>query len=132
VANTQPSPGAWAMIGGGAVTLIGSFLEFASDTSAWGTGAFPIVTLIPIYATVVGVLVALKTFGNVNLPAQVLGFTWNQLFLVLGFFAALMSLFWLVAAENTGVGLLLMLIGSVAVAVGAFLTEKEAAPGTLG
>jgi hypothetical protein len=120
------------MIGGGAVTLIGSFLEFAGDTSAWGTGAFPIVTLIPIYATVVGVLVALKTFGNVNLPAQVLGFTWNQLFLVLGFFAALMSLFWLVAAENTGVGLLLMLIGSVAVAVGAFLTEKEAAPGTLG
>ena len=54
----QPTPGEWAIIGGGAVALIGSFLEFAIDESAWGSGFFPIVTLIPIYLVVIAVQVS--------------------------------------------------------------------------
>lgn len=128
----QPSPGHWAMIGGGVVALIGSFLDASGDSSAWGKGAFPIVTLIPLYAVIVGVLVALTLFANVKLPTNVLGFSWNQIYLVLGFFASLMALFWLVAAEDVGAGLWLMLLGSIAVLVGAVLSEREnAAPGTL-
>jgi len=133
VDNKQPTPGEWAMIGGGAVALLASFLDFAGDTSAWGKGAFPIVTLIPVYAVAVGVFVALHRFAGVDLPDRVLGFSWNQISLMLGFFAALMALFWLVTAEDVGVGLFLLLLSSIAVVAGAVLVEKEATrPGTLG
>jgi hypothetical protein len=132
VDKQQPSPGAWAMMGGGLVALIGSFLDFTGDVSAWGKGAFPIVTMMPLYAVVAGVLVALTLFANVKLPAEVLGFTWNQIYLVLGFFATLMGLFWAVAADDKGAGLWLILLGSIAVLVGAVLVERETAtPGTL-
>jgi hypothetical protein len=133
VDNKQPTPGEWAMIAGGAVTLIGSFLDFAGDSSAWGEGAFPIVTLIVLYSAAVAVLVALTRFASVALPERVLGFTWPQLYLALGFFASLMALGWLVAADDVGAGLFIMLIGSVAVLVGAVLAERErSTPGTLG
>ena len=127
----QPSPGEWAMMGGGVVALLGSFLDFAYDTSSWGKGAFPIATIIPLYGIVVGVLVALTRFANVKLPANVLGFSWNQIYLVLGFFASLMALFALVSVEDSGAGLYLILIASIAVLVGAVLVEREHAPGTL-
>ena len=131
--NKQPTPGEWAMIGGGAVALIASFLDGSGDASSWSDGAFPIVTLIAIYSAAVAVLVALTRFANVNLPDRVVGFTWPQIYLALGFFASLMALFWLIAAEDVGIGLWLMLLGSVAVLAGAFLTAREqSTPGTLG
>jgi hypothetical protein len=133
VDKKQPTPGEWAMIGGGAVALLASFLDFAGDTSAWGKGAFPIATLIPVYAIAAAIVVALHRFAGVDLPDRVLGFSWNQIYLVLGFFAALMALFWLVTAEDTGVGLFLLLLSSIAVTTGAVLVEKETPqPGTLG
>ena len=114
------------------MALIGSFLDFAGDINAWGKGAFPIVTLTPLYAVVAAVLVGLTLFANVKLPPNVLGFGWNQIYLVLGFFATLMALFWAVAADDTGAGLWVMLLGSIAVVVGAVLVEREtASPGTL-
>lgn len=130
--NKQPTPGEWAIIAGGAVTLIGSFLKFAGDTSAWGEGTFPIVTLIPLYGVVMALQIVLTKFANVNLPERVLGFTWEQIHLVLGIFAALMALFWIVAAEDTKIGLFLMLLGAAAACVGAFLIQKERATGAIG
>lgn len=130
--NKQPTPGEWAIIAGGAVMLIASFLEFAGDTSAWGSGAFPIVTLIPLYGVVMALQVVLTKFANVNLPDRPVGFTWEQVHLVLGFFAALMALFWLIAADDTGIGLYLMLLGAIAAVVGAVLLQKERTTGALG
>jgi hypothetical protein len=133
VDDKQPTPAEWAMIGGGALTLVASFIDGVNDTSAWSSGAFPIVTLIPLYVTIVAILVAATRFGNVRLPASVLGFTWTQIYLALTIFAALMALFWIGGgAQDTGAGLVLMLVGSVAAAVGAFLEAKEAGPRTIG
>ena len=128
----QPSPGDWAMMAGGLVVLIGSFLDAAGEENAWGDGAFPLATLIVIYAFGTGVLVALTRFANVKLPGNVLGFTWNQIYLVLGFFAALMALFWIPVPDDTGIGLWIMLLGSLAVVAGAVMNGREQqTPGTL-
>jgi len=132
VDNKQPTPGEWAIMAGGAVTVVGSFLDFAGDTSAWGKGAFPIVTLIPLYGLVMLLQVALTKFANVRLADRVLGLTWEQVHLVLGIFAALMALFWLIAADNSEIGAILLLIGAAAAAVGAFLIQKERATGAIG
>ena len=126
--NKQPSPGEWAMMGGAVVALLGSFLDISGDVSAWGRGAFPIVTLIPLYCVVAGVLVAGQRFGNVSLPDRLAGFGAGQLSLALGFFATLMSLCWLIAADDTGAGLFLLLVGSAAVLVGAVLVARQQAP----
>jgi hypothetical protein len=132
VNDKQPTPGEWLMMGGGAVALLFSFFEFAGDTSAWGEFAFPIVTLIPLYAFVVGLLVVLVRYANVNLPNQILGFTLDQIYVALGFFATLMALFWLVAAEDTGIGAIFMLLGSAAVLAGAVMFQRERATGPRG
>lgn len=128
----QPTPGEWAIVGGGAVALIGSFLDFAGDTSAWGSGALPIVTLIPLYVVVMAVQVVLARFTGVRLPDRVAGFTWEQVHLVLGIFAALMALFWLIPVDDTGAGLILMLLGAAAACVGAFMLQRERTTGALG
>jgi hypothetical protein len=132
VDNKQPTPGEIAIIAGGAVMLIASFLEFAGDTSAWGEGAFPIVTLIPLYGVVMALQVVLTKFAKMSLPERLVSFTWEQVHLVLGFFATLMALFWFVAADDTGAGLVLMFLGAVAALVGAVLLQKERSTGALG
>lgn len=125
--NKQPSPGEWAMMGGAVVALLGSFLDFDFETKAWGEGLFPVATIIVVYCVVAGVLVAITRFAGVRLPERLAGLTWNQLYLALGFFATLMSLFWLVGAEDAGAGLFLVLLGSAAVMVGAFVTQQRSA-----
>jgi hypothetical protein len=127
VADTKPSPGAIAVMAGGGVALVGSFLDAVPGASAWGSGAFPILTLIPLYCVVAGVLVALTTFAKTNLPENVLGFTWTQLYFVLGDLAALMAVCWIIVGDAE-IGLFLMLAGSIAVGVGGFLMDKDAAP----
>lgn len=126
----QPTPGEIAILAGGAAALIGSFLDFAGSSSAWGKGLFLIATLVPIYAVLTAVLVALK-FANVSVPERIAGFTQEQLVLVLGILGALMALCWLIAAEDLGIGFWLVLLGSAAVCAGAFLLQKERATGAL-
>ena len=58
----QPTTGEWIIIGAGAIMLIFSFFDFAKKTSAWGQGAFPIVTLIVIYGVVMAGQIALAKF----------------------------------------------------------------------
>lgn len=128
----QPTPAEWAILGGGAAALIGSFLEFALERSAWGRVWFPIVTLIPVYCVVMAVHVAITRFASANLPDRVAGFSWEQLHLVLGFFATLMALFWLVAGEDLGPGIWLMLLGAAAALVGAVMNQRERATGAIG
>jgi hypothetical protein len=132
VDNKQPTTGEWAIMLGGVVALVGSFLDFSGDTTAWGESALPIVTLIPIYAVVMALQVALTRLAGLGLPDRVAGFTWEQVHLVLGVFAALMALFWLAAVEDTGAGMFLMLIGAGACAVGAFMIQRERATGAIG
>ena len=135
----NPTPGEIVVMAGAGLALIFSFLpfykievgNFSDNTSAWGAGLFPVATLIPIFAGIAGVLVALVRFGNVQYPpGGFLGFTWNTLLLGLTFFAAILAVAFLIAdkpaATTLGFGFWLVLIGAVGSLVGAVLMMNEA------
>ena len=112
------------MMLGGVVAVAASFLEGALGTTAWGEGAFPIVSLIPIYSGAVAVLVMLSRFGNRRFAPRVMGFTWPQLYLVLGLLASVMAACWIIAGEDNDAGLYGMLAGSLLVVIGALLSQR--------
>jgi hypothetical protein len=132
VDNKQPTPGEIIIMAAGAVMLIFSFFDFAGSTSAWGSGLFPVATLIAIYGIVMAVQVAVTTFAKVDLPDRVAGFTWEQVHLVLGVFALLMALGWLISGvPDKGIGLWFLLLGSIGLVVGAVMLQRERNTGAL-
>jgi hypothetical protein len=126
VGDRQITPGEWVIMGAAAVMLIASFLDFAFKTSAWGTGLFPIATLIAIYGVVMGAQIAMVKFAGASLPERVAGFTWEQIHVALSVFALLMSLGWLISGlPQKSIGFWLLLFGSVALVVGAVMLQRE-------
>jgi hypothetical protein len=135
----NPTPGEIVVMAGAGVALIFSFLPFyeieilnvSDSTSAWGSGLFPVATLIPIFAVIAGVLVALVRFGNVQYPpGGFLGFTRHTLLVALTFFAAILAVAYLIVDKGPGGGLgfgyWFVLIGAVGSLVGAVLMMNEA------
>jgi hypothetical protein len=133
----NPTPGEIVVMAGAGVCFLFSFFPFYSgnlglhNLSAWGSGLFPVATLIVIFAVAAGVLVALVRFANVHYPSGgVLGFGWNTLLLTLTFFSAILAVAYLIvdrgAAYNLGFGFWLVLIGAVGSLVGAVLMMNEA------
>jgi len=136
----------------GAVMLIASFLAFHKISSpsitlggvhigggsksynAWSTGHFLISTIPALLGIVMAAQVAIVAFASgVKLPEKVLGLSWNQIHLVLGFQATIMMLAFLV--QDTGsldksVGLYLSLLAAIALLVGAILRMQERPAGT--
>ncbi len=108
----KPTPTDLILIGSAAVMLVGSFLDFSGDTSAWDSRALPIVTLIPIYGLLMALPVVLSKLAGVKLPDLVFGFSWVQMNAVLAVFAVLMSAAWMITTNDPEAGLWLMLIGS--------------------
>jgi hypothetical protein len=133
--SKNPTPGEITIMAAGAVTLIASFLDFykapggfGGSVSAWGKGLFPVTTILVVSVVLMAVLVALTKFANMNLPSQVLGFTWDQIYLILGFFAALYAVAWLIRNKgglDFGIGFWFILIGALASLVGAILLQRE-------
>jgi hypothetical protein len=117
------------ILAAGGVMLLGSFLDFFNGTNAWGSGAFPIITLAALLGIAMAVVVALQAFANVNLPDRVLTLTWTQVHLVLAIYAALLMLSWLLlkypSSVDRGAGFWLMLLGAIALVVGAFMMRNE-------
>jgi hypothetical protein len=133
---------------GGAVMLIASFLDFAKSKSltiagvtyhsggggnAWSSHHFLIATIPALIGVVMAAHVAITAFApGVTLPDRVLGLTWTQIHLVLGFQATIMMLAFLV--QNTGldkgIGLYLMLLAAIALLVGAVLRMQEQPSGS--
>ena len=135
----NPTPGEIVVMAGAGLALIFSFLpfykievaNFSDNSSAWDSGLFPVATLIPIFAVIAGLLVALVRFGNVQYPpGGFLGFTRNTLLLALTFFAAILAVAYLIAdkpaATSLGFGYWFVLIGAVGSLVGAALMMNEA------
>jgi hypothetical protein len=122
------------ILASGGVMLIGSFLDFFKGANAWGSGAFPIITLIPLLGIVSAVVIALKAFANVNLPDRVLTLNWVQIHLVLGVYAALMMLAWLLvktggSSVDRGAGFWLLFLGAIGLIVGAVMLRNESPSG---
>src|SRR4051794_15794843 len=129
-----PTPAEIVIMAGGGVVLIFSFLAFYSapfgdaSLNAWDTGLFPVATLTVLFAVAAAVLVALGVFG-VNVPDKIASFSRTQILLVCGAFATLQSLAYLLVdhlSADLGVGFWLMLLGSIAVLVGAIMMFREA------
>jgi hypothetical protein len=148
--NLKLTPGEIVIAAGAIVTLIFSFFHFYSypsgpsvrlpngttiggggggGVSAWGKGLIPVATLIVLLTVVMGVQIILTKVFNLDLGPGIAGFTWVQVHLALGFFAAVDAVAFLLVAKpgDTGVGLIFMLIGSIACLVGAVLLSRERA-----
>jgi hypothetical protein len=131
--NKSPTTSELTIMIAGAVMLVASFLDFSGDASAWGSGNFLIATLLPLYGVVMAAQIALTKFASMNLPERVLGFTWEQVHLVLGLLAGLMAVGWLIT--DTGdkqIGLWLEILGGIALAVGAVMMQRERQTGAIG
>ena len=138
--NAKLTPSGITILVAGVVVLLGSFLNFyelsffgeTEGRNAWSGDLFFPVTIIPVLCAVAMALhIALTAFGSVSLPDRVLGLGWNQIHLALGFQAAIMMLAFLIQDKggfDIAIGFWLMLLGSIALIVGAVLRQKEAAP----
>lgn len=130
---------------GGLVTLVFSFLAFFelgnSSVSAWDGDAGAFATTLPaILGLVMVIWIVLETTG-VSLPEQILTFSPVQLKATWAISAAGIMISWLSAdfgGADKGIGFWLMLIGSLAMAVGAVMallgkgTETVGLPGVSG
>ena len=132
------SPGKIAIIAGGGVTFLFSFLSWWTvsynnhGNSAWSDGLFGPATWAPLFGLVAVLLVALPAFANVKLPDDVLGFTIDQLVLVAGVFATLITLGFMIGTPNgfdVGIGLIFCFLGSAAIVVGWFLDRQDTVSG---
>lgn len=131
--NKAPTPGELTIMVAGAVMLVASFLTFAAKTSAWGQYLFPLATLLPLYGAVMAAQIALTKYASVDLPETVVGFTWEQVHLVLGFLAGFMAIGWLITdITQKGIGLWLEVLGGIALAVGAVMLQRERNTGAIG
>jgi hypothetical protein len=137
-AKSAPTPGEITIMIGAVVVLIASFLPFYEaseegfdlDWSAWSNAwsLFPLAPLMVLAALAAGAAVAATRFGNVNLPATVLGFTLKQELLVLTFLPMLTFLAYILRGTeglDTAMGGYLALLGSIAAYVGAILISRE-------
>jgi hypothetical protein len=120
----------------GVLLFIFGFLPWYSDAggsaNAWSTETIPglllTATWVPLLSLAIVVFTAIKIFAN-GFPDAVLGFTWAQLSIVVGFIDVLISLGFLVANRslgslgslNLGPGLILTFITSLVLLGGAVL-----------
>ncbi len=136
------SPGGIVILVSGVVMLVGSFLPFYKVTfgrtvswSSWSSSTnlflFPLTTLIVLFGVLMAAEVAVAAFAsNVNLPDRVLGFTWNQIHLLLAFQATVMMIAYLIRNKgglDWGIGFWLMLFAAIGLLVGAILRAREPA-----
>ena len=134
--SKSPSPGEITIMAAGVVALIFSFFDFYQapgggfDANVWSSGLFPVAALMVIFVLIMAVQVGITTFASVNVPERPLGFTWEQIHLVLGFFATLYAVAYLLLDKGPfdfGIGFWFILIASVAALVGAVLLQRERA-----
>ncbi len=149
--DNNPRPYELAIMIGGAVTLVFSFFTWfeysATDSfgggsdasvlaspSAWGSGLFPLATLVPLFGLLMAVGVALTRFTSVEIPESIAGFGRTQIHLLLsGYMVILTVAFFFytsgVEEEGTSVspqfGYFLSLLGAIAVLVGSILEYRE-------
>jgi hypothetical protein len=117
---------------GALVVLIFSFLTFYESSAssefssnAWGgdIGLAP-MTFLPVLLAIVLLVLVILDLTGVKLPEKVLTFTWPQIYVFLGISTAGMMLGWLLTSPeglDKGAGLILMLLGSLAMAAGSVM-----------
>lgn len=138
MSNTKLTPANIVIMAGAVVAFIASFLAFykvpgySISRSSWSSGLFIMATIPALLALAMGIVAAVESFAQgVSLPARVLGFSLNQVHVILGFQATIMALAWAIVdyfGLDKGVGLYLMLFGAIACLVGAIMRVAQGAP----
>lgn len=133
--DKQVKPSDIVIMASGALAIIFSFFPWytfpeglGDDVNGWSTDlTFPLATYIPLIGLILGGHVALSRFANVSFPERILGFTWNQIHLVLAIFAGLLAVGWLIVdpGPDKGIGLWLSILAAIGLVVGAVLEYLE-------
>lgn len=126
------TPAEIVIVVSGAVAVLFSFFAFYSygghSVSAWGTGLFPVATLVPLFGLLMVAQILATRLGGAKLPDRLLDFTWEQLHFVLGVTAALLMVCYLIVNKGPygyGLGFFFLFIAGFGLAVGAFLLRRE-------
>lgn len=116
---------------GGLATIVCSFAPFYDvngfTVNAWRSELAPI-TLYPVFAGFAsGGVIALQRFANANLAVRLGSFTWEQVHLLLGLLALLITggYFFRSGQPSFGFGFWGLLGGSIALVVGAAMLSRE-------
>lgn len=120
--STDMKPSTIMLIAGGAVLLISTLLDWVSvdggeffgdfGANAWDTDFFGLLGIVcALIGLAVAGAVAATQFGNVSMPDRLLGFTHDQVHLVLSGFALIITLGFIFRGD-VGIGLLLAVIAS--------------------
>ena len=132
--NNKPTTAEITLMAAGGVALLGSFLDWYSVDTAFGSGSanpwseeggFPTFAWVGIFGGAIAVLIALELFANVKLPTKVLNFTWPQIHFILADFAALLCISYLIAGSDQAIGFFLSLLASAGLVAGAIMLDKE-------
>jgi len=120
------------IVASGAVALLASFLPWYENgpfhVGAWGSGMFPLATLVPILGALMLVHVLVDKLSVVSLTRRVGDFTWEQLHLVAAVGAAVIVFCYLLVDRggvSLGFGFYLDLLAAVGLVVGAVMIRKE-------
>src|SRR4051812_7406691 len=102
--NNNPRPSVWMLLAGGAVLFLASFFHWfgvgSYGVNAWETDSFGLVgILVALMGLATAVTVGLTTFAGTKLPADILGFTWNQIYVIFSFACTVVTLGYLFAGN---------------------------------
>ena len=128
------------VVAAGAITLVFSFFPWyragAFHVGAWGTGLFPVATLVPILGSLMMVQVLTDRLAGGS-PSRGIGdFTWEQLLLVAALGAAVVAFCYLIRSREPGasfgLGFYVDLVASFVLVAGAVMIRKERRPTATG
>ncbi len=120
------------IVAAGAIDFVFSFFPWYTNgpfhVGAWGSGLFPLATLVPILGALMLVQVLVEKLSVVSLPPRVGDFTWEQLHLVAAVGVAVIVFCYLLldrGGVSFGFGFYVDLLAAVALVVGAVMIRKE-------
>jgi hypothetical protein len=126
------TPGEIVIVASGAVALLFSFFPWytagSARYSAWGSGLFPVATLVPILATVMLAQILVDKLSVASVPRHLGDFTWEQIHLVAAVGAAVLVFCYLLVdrgGADLGVGFYFDLLAAGGLVVGAVLIRGE-------
>lgn len=129
--KTTPKPSQIAILAGGAIVFIFSFLNFYKASfgdegrSAWsGDVLFPISAFPALFALIIVGTTAAVLFGGVKLPEPIVSFNWKQLNFILAFTTIVLLFGFLISAPaglDVGIGLIISLLGGIALVAGSVM-----------
>ena len=123
--------GEMVIIGSALVSLVFSFFPWYGDPvdrSAWGSGLFPLATLVPILAVVMLVQVLVDKLSVASVPRRIGDFTWEQIHLVAAVGAAVIVFCFLLqdrGGVDLGLGFYFNLLAAAGLVTGAVMIRGE-------